>query len=284
MRGESLREAFDVWEASYQYGLVLAQMSIPLSNLDHLDQMMIQGGRYRLNPIAAAVAAADWNEYQHATEYFNEHYNKIMYHKTFDEYISERSDARRRQYLLDHPNASKFYGMAMLLSLIPGEGLAIGAAERATVAGAERLAIEGMSERLLLEQAANATVARGGLRETIENGLGESLADREFFIHGTTAERAANFQLEPRSLFTATERSTARIFAERTVARAGGGQIGGIAVVLPRSAVAQLRALGQLTVRPISDMPHLLEWVFGPGAYDTIQRVGDIIALPLGAL
>ncbi len=126
--------------------------------------------------------------------------------------------------------------------------------------------------------------AGGGVRGAIEAELGESLAGQEFFLHGTTAEVAEGFELQVgRPLFTTTNPKLARLFAERTVAKAGGGEVGGVALVLPREAVSRLRSLGQLTVRPISDMPQLLEWVFGPGAQETILRHGTIVTLPPGA-
>jgi hypothetical protein len=124
----------------------------------------------------------------------------------------------------------------------------------------------------------------GGIRGAISSELGESLAGYEYFIHGTTAGVARNFELQAgRSLHTTTDPAVARLFAERTVAKAGGGEVGGIAVVLPRESVSHLRSLGQLTVRPISDMPQHLETVFAPGARETILKTGTIIPLPPGA-
>lgn len=137
----------------------------------------------------------------------------------------------------------------------------------------------------LVLQALTGGAIGGGIRGAIQAELGESLAGQEFFLHGTTAEVAEAFELQPgRPLFTTTNPAVARLFAERTVAKAGGGSVGGIGIVLPRETVGQLRSLGQLTVRPISDMPQHLEWVFGPGAHDTIARQGTIVTLPPGAL
>jgi len=125
----------------------------------------------------------------------------------------------------------------------------------------------------------------GPVRGVIEGELGESLAGREIFLHGTTDEVAQSFELQAgRSLFTTTDRAAARLFAERTIAKVGGGQVGGVAIVLPRAAANQLRSLGQLIVRPVSDMPQIIEWVFLPGARETILRLGEIIRLPPGGL
>lgn len=138
--------------------------------------------------------------------------------------------------------------------------------------------------RRALEEGGSSS-GRSTIAKTVEDSLGESLEDYEYFLHGTTDEVAKDFEVETgRSLFTATDPRVARFFAERSVAKAGGGQIGGVAIVLPRDAVRQLRSAGLLVARPISDMPHFLEWVFSPGAVDTIRRAGDIVTLPPGAL
>lgn len=130
-----------------------------------------------------------------------------------------------------------------------------------------------------------AGVAAGGVRGAVEAELGESLAGREFFLHGTTRGAAEGFEWQAgRGLFTTTDPAVARMFAQRAAARVGGGEVGGVAVVLPRAAVAQLRSLGQLAVRPISDMPQHLEWVFGPGAREIVLRQGEIVVLPPAAL
>jgi hypothetical protein len=55
-----------------------------------------------------------------------------------------------------------------------------------------------------------------------------------------------------------------------------------VAIVLPRQAANKLRALGQLTVTPISDMPQHLEWIFHPGAVETIDRTGYVSAFRRG--
>jgi len=131
----------------------------------------------------------------------------------------------------------------------------------------------------------SALTPRATLRSVLESELGESLAGQEYFIHGTTASVAENFELAAgRPLFTTLDRSVARLFAARSVLKAGGGDVGGVAVVLPRDVVSQLRSLRLLTVRPISDMPQHLEWVFSPGTRDTIITRGTILPLPPGTL
>jgi hypothetical protein len=123
------------------------------------------------------------------------------------------------------------------------------------------------------------------LRSIVEDRTGENLNGVEFFIHGTTADVARNFKLLPgRRLFTTTDPAVARLFAERTVAKAGRGEVGGVVIALPRRAVDQLRALGQLTVKPIDDMRGKIEFIFQPGAYEIIRQQGDIISLPPGTL
>ncbi len=127
--------------------------------------------------------------------------------------------------------------------------------------------------------------ARNAIRNHIEDDIGEPLAGYEYFLHGTRADIAERFTLDPaKSLFTTTESRVARMFAERTVAKAGFGEVGGVALVLPVEAVKRLRATGALTVRPISDMPNILEWVFSPAAFATLNREGHLITLPRGAL
>jgi hypothetical protein len=127
--------------------------------------------------------------------------------------------------------------------------------------------------------------ASRAIRNMIERELGESLKGYDYFLHGTTRELAESFALLPgRELFTTLDPAVARLFAERTIAKLGGREIGGIAVVLPQEVTKHLVSTGQLIVRPISDMPNVLEWVFQPGARDTILRLGDILPLPPGAL
>ncbi|MCW5801284.1 MAG: hypothetical protein KIT31_02645 [Deltaproteobacteria bacterium] len=133
--------------------------------------------------------------------------------------------------------------------------------------------------------AAGAATVGSTTRKTIEAEFGESLDGYEYFIHGTTREVAEGFALLPgRELYTTVDRSVARHFAERTIAKAGAGEVGGVAIVLPRQQVQHLKASGQLVVRPICDMPRLLEWVFRPGARETILKAGEIVCLPRGAL
>lgn len=121
------------------------------------------------------------------------------------------------------------------------------------------------------------------VRSTIEAETGESLAESEFFLHGTTADVAQSFELQARPFHTTVDPAVARMFAVRSVEKAGRGEVGAVALVLPRPAVAQLKALGQLKVGPISDMPQHLEWVFAPGARETILKQGTIIPLKAGS-
>ena len=51
-------------------------------------------------------------------------------------------------------------------------------------------------------------------------------------------------------------------------------------MVLEREAVNHLRSLRQLTVRPVSDMPQHFEWVFAPGARETIMKKGLMSHFP----
>lgn len=123
----------------------------------------------------------------------------------------------------------------------------------------------------------------GGVRGAIETELGESLAGREYFLHGTTAEAASSFELElGRPFFGTTDPSTARLFGLRTIAKAGGGELGGVALVLDRQLVLRLRSEGMLVYRGISDMPGKFEWVFGPEASEFLKKFGEIVPLPPG--
>lgn len=65
---------------------------------------------------------------------------------------------------------------------------------------------------------------RNTIVKAVEDDLGESIENYEYFLHGTTDEVAQAFEVEAgRSLFTATDPRVARFFAERSVAKAGGG-------------------------------------------------------------
>jgi hypothetical protein len=135
----------------------------------------------------------------------------------------------------------------------------------------------------LVDAAADSAQTTKRIRAAIEADIDESLEGMEYFLHGTTADIANGFSLEAgRRLFAATDPEVARLFAKRTVEKMGTGEPGFVAVVLPREVVQHLRATGQLTVRPVSDIPHLLEWIFSPGAQDAILKHGYLVTLPKG--
>jgi len=159
----------------------------------------------------------------------------------------------------------------------------LGADLRAQVSDAQAAAKAGYGDNAFVNMTARRAddAARARLREAIEAGIGESIGGQEFFLHGTRSDFAGAFELQPgKHLFATTDPAVAKIFAERTIAKTGGGELGGVAVVLPRDVVSQLRTQGHLTVRPISDMPSFFEWVFGPGAYDTLMREAQFTSLP----
>jgi len=123
------------------------------------------------------------------------------------------------------------------------------------------------------------------IRKTVEEELGESLGDSEVFLHGTTDDAAEKFVYDAtRTLFTTVDRTVARIFAERSVAKAGKGEVGAVALILPRDAVQQLKATQQLQIKPIDDIPRALEWKFLPGAQQVIEAYGQFVKLPRGSL
>jgi RHS repeat-associated protein len=125
---------------------------------------------------------------------------------------------------------------------------------------------------------------RAVIRAAIEDYLGESLDGYEYFLQGTLSEHAADFTLKlGQKLFTAVDPKVARIFAERTVAKAGGGETGIVALVLRREYVDKLRSLGLLIREPIPDMPQHLQFVFAPGAQSMIENRGWFVTLPKGS-
>ena len=145
----------------------------------------------------------------------------------------------------------------------------------------------GVPQKLAKEAAEAATDAAPTLRDKVRSlvtgDLGESLDDAEYFIHGTTQTSAENFSLDPsRRFFTAVDPKVAQIFAKRTVEKAGGGDPGGVLLLLPRDTVKSLRQNKLFRTKPIDDMPQFNESIFEPGAAETIEREGLLFALPPG--
>jgi hypothetical protein len=205
--------------------------------------------------------------------------------------------AKYQQFQLELTLQAALLPVGELLGPVIGAGLARGGAFVGRLgSGLIPRGIAGLGRAALTEAELSCVVGCGvgpaagglsgaGLRTAIEAELGESLAGQEFSLHGTTAEIAENFELQAgKALFATTEPSVARLFAERTIAKLGAGEVGGVALVLPRAVVGRLRSLGLLTVRSIGDMPNVIEWVFSPGAREILLREGEIVVLPPGAL
>jgi hypothetical protein len=133
--------------------------------------------------------------------------------------------------------------------------------------------------------AAKAKQDEAGVRSTVETMYGESLRGHEYFIHGTTAEVAKSFQWESgKVLYMTKDLATAKIFAQRTVDKAGGDERGGVVLVLEGSTVIRLRSSRLLIPRQIDDMPGHWEWVFQPGAKTIVDTEGVFMPLPRGVL
>ena len=130
---------------------------------------------------------------------------------------------------------------------------------------------------------ASADVLRSRLKTFIAEQIKPEFDEPfEFFIHGTTYERAVG--LTPgkgRRLFTATDIHAARLVAQRTVGREG-GRVGASVIALPREIAIQLRQRGVLRTQRVPDMPELLETIFEPGAIETVRDYSVIRPLPEG--
>lgn len=130
---------------------------------------------------------------------------------------------------------------------------------------------------------ASADVLRSRLKTFIAEEIKPEFDEPfEFFLHGTTHARAAEFK--PRAglrLFTATDIQVARTFAQRTVGREG-GKLGAAVIALPREIADQLRKRGVLRTQPVPDMPTMLESIFEPGAIEALEKHAVIQELPEG--
>jgi hypothetical protein len=134
-----------------------------------------------------------------------------------------------------------------------------------------------------VEEYASADLLRSRLKAFIADEIKPEFDEPfEFFIHGTTHERAVEFKLrEGVRLFTATDIHVARFFSQRTVGREG-GKAGAVVVALPRDLAAQLRKRGVLRTQLVPDMPQLLETIFEPGAVEALREHAVIAWLPEG--
>ncbi len=140
-----------------------------------------------------------------------------------------------------------------------------------------------------------ATAARRRLGEFIRKNIAPEFEDQpfEFFLHGTTRQRARVFRpAAGRELFTTTQPKAARYFGERTVERygaheigEGAGEVGATIIALPRSVYRDL--LQRKLVRPGRPVPGLpegvgpfSETVFEPGALETLEKHAIFEELP----
>ncbi|AFZ22068.1 SpvB/TcaC N-terminal domain-containing protein [Allocoleopsis franciscana] len=138
----------------------------------------------------------------------------------------------------------------------------------------------------LLQQARQA-----GAAEEIEGPM-------EVFAHGTT-EETARAMVETQGgnlsagggnfggrLFTVPNLDVAGVFANRAASRAAGEQPAIVGIALPRDTAARLRQgpnpllrLGPIDNPPAGVSPGAQEWVFQPGAIDTLQSQGFFFRL-----
>jgi hypothetical protein len=183
--------------------------------------------------------------------------------------------------------ALPFAGLAINLEAARRNPEACFSAEDPTICVELQMKYEEMDRREA-EAGARASaqiVAQSRVRTAVESEPGEPLRGYEYFLHGTSENVAEEFQLEPgKRFFTTTSATAARVFAERTVAKQGYGNVGGVALILPKAAFDRIKQQRLLTVKPIDDMPQFIEWIFEPGAYEILRTEGIIITLPRGSL
>jgi hypothetical protein len=105
-----------------------------------------------------------------------------------------------------------------------------------------------------------------------------------FFAHllhtptqgGAMSPTSGNFEGQ---LHTVPDARVANVFALRSVERAGTTETGVVGVALPRSVVQSLRSKQLLSLGPIQTLPPgasagSQQWVFQPGAIETVQKHG----------
>jgi len=125
------------------------------------------------------------------------------------------------------------------------------------------------------------------LRERLGNIFvqeGIDLRSNEFFIHGAST-RYLDSAAEPFRLngidpfFTAINFEAARIFGQRSIQKAGGGQLDAILVILNNDTFRALKGRNLVRSGPISGFEQFQETVFAPAAADLINRQGRFIRL-----
>ncbi|MEQ9504531.1 MAG: RHS repeat-associated core domain-containing protein [Deltaproteobacteria bacterium] len=129
---------------------------------------------------------------------------------------------------------------------------------------------------VLLERglkAAKNKVLRRRIAKYVTEELGENLNEVEWFLHGTTADAAANFAARRGdTLYTTLDPEKAMIWADRT-ARDKGGRTGAAILILPKDVVRQMRADGKLQRVTRKDVGWV-QFEFDKGAVEDIERHG----------
>ena len=83
-----------------------------------------------------------------------------------------------------------------------------------------------------------------------------------------------------RVFFTATDLDAIVTFGLRNIDQAGGGDLVGTLLVIPRPIAKRLKASGLLHSRPIPQHPGKIEWIFEPGPARILNLECKWIYLP----
>ena len=84
---------------------------------------------------------------------------------------------------------------------------------------------------------------------------------------------------EGKEFFGAIDFDAAKVFGQRNIAKSGGGDLVGSAIVIDEKLFASLKRNGHIRIKPVDDMPHLQEMIFDAKAVDVLRKNGTWIDL-----
>ena len=118
----------------------------------------------------------------------------------------------------------------------------------------------------------------------IIRGMGHSLKEIEFYVHGTSTKECRGQADELQhdgvlNLFMAVDMELVKTFAARKVSKLG-GQVCGILLILDKETDTWLEENGLLHTKEIDDREGKIEYVFDPTSAPMLNRRGLWVYLP----
>ena len=116
-----------------------------------------------------------------------------------------------------------------------------------------------------------------------EHGI-VTLKGQSLILHGTSSRNIQQMggsfiAPEGKKFFGAIDFKTAMLFGQRNIAKSGGGDLVGSAIILDGRTFKTLQDRGNILIKPVDDMPDLTELIFDVNAVDVLREDGIWIDL-----